>query len=98
MKTTEAGVRVDKWLSGWTELSRNRIQQLIDQDAVREDGNLISYAGFAGCDSTLGSHLHNLLIRCSLILFRRHLHVKTKNRIFCPIFCISCYIAAHIAV
>ncbi len=37
----DAGQRVDKWLSSWTELSRARIKALVESDCVRADGTLI---------------------------------------------------------
>lgn len=37
----DAGERVDKWLSSWTELSRARIKALVETDHVRADGDLI---------------------------------------------------------
>ena len=38
----DAGTRVDKWLAGWTELSRARIGALIEAKQVRADGNIIT--------------------------------------------------------
>ena len=38
----EAGARLDKWLSGWTELSRARIKTLVEQGHVREDGDIVT--------------------------------------------------------
>jgi len=43
-KTAEAddqGQRVDKWLAGWTGLSRSRIRALIEAGEVRADGDII---------------------------------------------------------
>lgn len=40
----EAGERVDKWLSGWTDLSRARIRTLIESGEVRANGDLIKKA------------------------------------------------------
>jgi len=37
-----AGIRVDKWLAGWTELSRARIGALIEAQQVRADGDIIT--------------------------------------------------------
>lgn len=37
----DAGLRVDRWLSSWTELSRARIKGLIEDGQVRVDGNII---------------------------------------------------------
>jgi len=37
-----AGTRLDKWLASWTDLSRSRIKALIENDAVRANGDLIS--------------------------------------------------------
>jgi len=37
----DAGLRVDRWLSGWTELSRARIKALIEDGQVRVDGDII---------------------------------------------------------
>jgi len=41
-ETDAAGIRVDKWLAGWTELSRARIGALIDARQVRADGDIIT--------------------------------------------------------
>ena len=38
---TDSGTRVDKWLAGWTELSRARIKALIEDGQVRADGDII---------------------------------------------------------
>ncbi len=38
----DAGIRVDKWLAGWTELSRARLRVLIESGQVRADGDIIS--------------------------------------------------------
>ena len=40
-KAADAGTRVDKWLAGWTELSRARIGALIEAKQVRADGDII---------------------------------------------------------
>lgn len=37
----DAGTRLDKWLSGWTELSRARIKALIEDQRVRANGDLV---------------------------------------------------------
>ncbi|MEM9599996.1 MAG: RluA family pseudouridine synthase [Pseudomonadota bacterium] len=37
----DAGERVDKWLSGWTELSRARVRNLVENEHVRADGDII---------------------------------------------------------
>ena len=36
----DAGERLDRWLSGWTELSRARIRTLIEAGEVRADGDI----------------------------------------------------------
>jgi 23S rRNA pseudouridine1911/1915/1917 synthase len=38
----DAGIRVDKWLAGWTELSRARLRVLIESGQVRADGDIIN--------------------------------------------------------
>lgn len=38
----DAGERLDKWLSSWTELSRARIRDLVESGHVRVDGDVIS--------------------------------------------------------
>ncbi len=38
----DAGQRLDKWLSGWTDLSRSRTRALIETEAVRADGDLLT--------------------------------------------------------
>ncbi len=38
----DAGQRLDKWLSGWTNLSRSRIKSLIENEGVRANGDLTS--------------------------------------------------------
>ena len=38
----DAGERLDKWLSSWTELSRSRIKSLVESGHVRADGDIIS--------------------------------------------------------
>lgn len=38
---SEAGERLDKWLSGWTELSRARIRALIEDGKVRANGDIV---------------------------------------------------------
>ncbi len=38
---TDAGQRVDRWLSSWTELSRARIKSLIESGQVRAGGDII---------------------------------------------------------
>ncbi len=37
----DSGQRLDKWLSGWTELSRSRIRGLVETGNVRGDGTII---------------------------------------------------------
>lgn len=37
----DGGERLDKWLAGWTDLSRARIRTLIDTAQVRADGDII---------------------------------------------------------
>lgn len=37
-----AGERLDKWLTSWTELSRSRIRALVETGNVRADGNIIT--------------------------------------------------------
>jgi 23S rRNA pseudouridine1911/1915/1917 synthase len=39
-ESEDAGERLDKWLSGWTELSRARIRDLVESGNVRADGNI----------------------------------------------------------
>ena len=41
---TEAdrGQRLDKWLAGWTELSRSRLKALFEAEAIRADGDIVS--------------------------------------------------------
>ena len=36
----DAGERLDKWLAGWTDLSRSRIRTLIETGQVRADGDV----------------------------------------------------------
>lgn len=36
----DGGERLDKWLAGWTDLSRSRIRTLIDTGQVRGDGDI----------------------------------------------------------
>ena len=36
------GLRLDKWLSNWTGLSRSRVKTLLEDGHVREDGNIIT--------------------------------------------------------
>ncbi|WP_298917636.1 RluA family pseudouridine synthase [uncultured Algimonas sp.] len=38
---TDAGQRVDRWLSGWTELSRARVKALIEAGQVRANGDIV---------------------------------------------------------
>lgn len=38
---TEAGQRLDKWLSSWTELSRARIRTLVEDGQVRANGDIV---------------------------------------------------------
>ena len=43
-RTAEAGddgQRLDKWLSGWTELSRSRIRDLVETGNVRANGDIV---------------------------------------------------------
>ncbi|MGB6231313.1 MAG: RluA family pseudouridine synthase [Litorimonas sp.] len=37
----DAGQRLDKWLSSWTELSRARIKALVEDGAVRANGDIV---------------------------------------------------------
>jgi len=37
----EAGIRVDKWLASWTDLSRARLRVLIESGQVRANGDII---------------------------------------------------------
>lgn len=39
---TDAGQRLDKWLSSWTGLSRSRTRALIEGESVRADGDLVT--------------------------------------------------------
>lgn len=41
-ESSDAGIRLDKWLAGWTELSRARIGALIAAKQVRADGDIIT--------------------------------------------------------
>jgi len=38
----DAGQRLDKWLSSWTELSRSRIRTLVETGNVRADGVILA--------------------------------------------------------
>jgi len=38
----DGGQRLDKWLSGWTDLSRSRIRGLVETGNVRADGNIVA--------------------------------------------------------
>ena len=38
----DAGQRLDKWLSSWTELSRSRIRDLVETGNVRADGDIVA--------------------------------------------------------
>lgn len=38
----DGGERLDKWLAGWTDLSRSRIRALIEGEQVRADGDIIT--------------------------------------------------------
>jgi len=38
----DVGARLDKWLSGWTELSRARIRTLVEAGHVRANGDLVT--------------------------------------------------------
>lgn len=40
-ETEDAGQRLDKWLSTWTDLSRSRIKTLVETGNVRADGTII---------------------------------------------------------
>lgn len=40
-ETGDAGQRLDKWLSTWTELSRSRIRDLVETGNVRADGDVV---------------------------------------------------------
>ncbi|MGB3457148.1 MAG: RluA family pseudouridine synthase [Litorimonas sp.] len=37
----DAGIRLDKWLSSWTELSRARIKALVEDGQVRADSDIV---------------------------------------------------------
>lgn len=37
----DAGERLDKWLSSWSELSRSRVRELIETGDVRADGDIV---------------------------------------------------------
>lgn len=37
-----AGQRLDKWLAGWTKLSRSRVRALIEGESVRANGDLVT--------------------------------------------------------
>ena len=37
----DVGIRVDKWLAGWTELSRARLRALIETGQARANGDII---------------------------------------------------------
>lgn len=39
---SDQGNRLDKWIAGWSDLSRARIRDLIETGQVREDGNIVS--------------------------------------------------------
>ncbi len=41
-ENADVGERLDKWLSGWTELSRSRIRALVETGNVRADGDIIT--------------------------------------------------------
>lgn len=38
---SDAGIRLDKWLSGWTELSRARVKSLVEAGEVRAGGDIV---------------------------------------------------------
>lgn len=38
----DRGIRLDKWLAGWTGLSRTRLRNLIESGQVREGGNIVT--------------------------------------------------------
>ena len=38
----DVGIRLDKWLASWTELSRTRLRQLIESGQVRADGDIVT--------------------------------------------------------
>ena len=40
-EAADAGERLDRWLSGWTELSRARIRTLVEAGEVRADGDIL---------------------------------------------------------
>ena len=40
-EASDAGERLDRWLSGWTELSRARIRTLVEHGEVRADGDIV---------------------------------------------------------
>jgi len=37
----DIGIRIDKWLAGWTDLSRTRLRNLIETGHVRADGDIV---------------------------------------------------------
>ncbi len=37
----DVGIRLDKWLAGWTELSRTRLRVLIESGQVRANGDIV---------------------------------------------------------
>ena len=41
-EAADAGQRLDKWLTSWTELSRSRIRDLVETGHVRADGDIIA--------------------------------------------------------
>jgi len=41
-ETADEGQRLDKWLSGWTELSRSRIRDLVETGNVRANGDIVA--------------------------------------------------------
>ncbi len=41
-KDEDAGERLDKWLAGWTQISRSRMRPLIENGYVRADGNIVT--------------------------------------------------------
>ena len=40
-ESEDAGQRLDKWLSSWTELSRSRIRDLVESGNVRANGDIV---------------------------------------------------------
>ena len=38
----DSGIRIDKWIAGWSELSRAKTRQLIETGEVRQNGDIIT--------------------------------------------------------